>query len=94
MLAGAVLFLSRLGWFYHKTGDSRDLLLALGRGLAVPWFCLAPALVISALVVGRQTLGLHNLDWVPLFGIIYFGTQAGFEELMLRRIEKRKAGSK
>ncbi len=87
-LAGALLFLSRLGWFYRRTGKARDIGMAFARGLFGPWLFMAPALVISAVVVGRQTLGFSNLDWVPLFGLIYFGMQAGFEEFMLRRIEK------
>ena len=88
LLAGAVLFLSRLGWFFHRTGEGREIVIVFLRGLVGPWLFMAPALVISGIAVGRQTLGFENLDWVPLFGLIYFGLQAGFEELVLRRSRK------
>lgn len=50
----------------------------------------APALVLSCFYVGRNTLGLGNTDWVPFFGTVYFGLQAGFEEFMWRRAEKKR----
>jgi len=87
-LAGTLLFFSRLGWFFHRTGQTREIAIVFARGLAGPWLFMAPALLISAWVVGRNELGFQNLDWVPLFGLIYFGIQAAFEEFMLRLSRK------
>ncbi len=55
------------------------------RGLLGPYVFLAPALIVSCLVLGRNTISIHQTDWIALFGIVYFLTQAGFEEFMLRR---------
>jgi len=88
ILPGAVLFFSRVNWMFLSKGDHYTGLLMI-RGMVGPFAFLAPALVISCLTVGRNTLGFENTDWVPLFGTIYFGLQAGFEELMLRRIASR-----
>lgn len=57
----------------------------LARGLLGPWVFGLPALVASCLWVGRDTLALDQADWVPLFGTVHFGLQAGFEELAVRR---------
>ena len=85
LLAGAVLFFMRVNWMYMSRGADRWTAHLILRGLVGPFAFFAPALVISCLYVGRNTLGLENSDWVPLFGTIYFGIQAGFEEFMLRR---------
>ena len=88
ILPGAVLFFGRVNWMFMSQGDHHTGLLVI-RGLVGPFAFFAPALVLSCLYVGRNTLGLENSDWVPLFGTIYFGLQAGFEEFMLRRIAAR-----
>ena len=88
VLAGTLLFLARLGWFFRRTGNAREIGMAFIRGLAGPWLFMLPALLIAGFSVGRRNLGFENLDWVPLFGTVYFGTQAGFEEFLLRLIEK------
>jgi hypothetical protein len=87
IVPGAMLFFSHVNWMFMSRGDKSTILLVV-RGLVGPFVFFAPALVISCFYVGRNTLGLGNTDWVPLFGTIYFGLQAGFEEFMLRRAEK------
>jgi hypothetical protein len=91
LLAGAFLFFMRVNWMYMERGADRWTVHLLVRGLVGPFAFFAPALVISCLYVGRNTLGLENRDWVPLFGVIYFGIQAGFEEFMLRRSARGKS---
>jgi hypothetical protein len=93
LLAGALLFFMRVRWARLVRGGDRWAAHLMIRGLVGPFAFFAPALVISCLYVGRNTLGMENTDWVPLFGTIYFGIQAGFEEIMLRRSERAGGGS-
>ena len=88
ILPGAVLFFSRVNWMFMGRRDGRTAMLVL-RGLVGPFAFFAPALVLSCFYVGRNTLGLENTDWVPFFGTVYFGLQAGFEEFMWRQAEKK-----
>jgi len=94
-LAGTFLFFSRFGWLYHRTGRGRELGMAFARGLFGPWLFMVPAVLVSALVYSRSFFSLEYPDWVPLFGVIYFVLQAGFEEYMLRALDKPpKAGKR
>ncbi|MCU0607511.1 MAG: hypothetical protein MUF78_08880 [Candidatus Edwardsbacteria bacterium] len=88
-LLGAALFFTRANWFILRRQQDVSLVLLFARGIFGMFAFFAPALVITCLVLGRNTLGLHNTDWVPLFGVIYFVAQAAFEELMLRRVAAR-----
>jgi hypothetical protein len=63
------------------------------RGLAAPFVFFAPALIVSCLWVGRSTISIGETDWVPQFGVVYFGIQAWFEEFMLRRAERQEDGA-
>jgi|GEM_PF-2078667 hypothetical protein len=91
LVTGTVLFFTHAGWFLHRHQDGVGLGMLFARGLLGPWLFMVPALVVSALVVKRQTLGFENTDWVPLFGIIYFGIQTAFEEFLLRMVLKARA---
>jgi hypothetical protein len=89
ILPGAALFFSRVNWMFMANKDGRTAMLMI-RGVVGPLAFFAPALVLSCLYVGRNTLGLENTDWVPFFGTVYFGLQAGFEEFMWRQAEKKQ----
>ncbi len=91
LLTSTLLFFTHAGWHLHRHRDAVGLGLLFARGLFGPWLFMVPALVISGVVVRRQTLGFENTDWVPLFGVIYFGIQAAFEEFMLRQAAKAQA---
>ncbi|MDI6738876.1 MAG: hypothetical protein QME74_00750 [Candidatus Edwardsbacteria bacterium] len=84
LVTSTALFFSHAGWFFHRRKDARGAARLFIRGLFGPWLFMVPALLLSCLYVGRNDLGFDNTDWVPLFGMIYFGIQAGFEEFMLR----------
>lgn len=88
-LLGAALFFTRANWFILRQKQDLSLMLLFARGVFGMFAFFAPALVITCLVMGRNTLGLRHTDWVPLFGVIYFCAQAAFEELMLRRVAAR-----
>ena len=60
------------------------------RGLFGPFIFTTPALLLSSWAVGRRSLSLDEMDWVPLAGIIYFSLQAAFEEVALRFLDRRK----
>jgi hypothetical protein len=95
LVTGTVLFFTHAGWFMHRHKDGVGLGLLFVRGLFGPWLFMVPALMISGMVVKRQTLGFENTDWVLLFGIIYFGIQTAFEEFMLRKVmQAGKAGAR
>lgn len=94
LLLGAVLFLSRVNWLRFVAGNDLGGIYLFARGLVGPFLFFAPALLIVSLVFGRENFGYENLDFVPLFGTIYFFLQAIFEELMLRlKGHARKDGS-
>jgi hypothetical protein len=88
----ALLFFSRVDWFFLQQGGDRHTLVMFARGLAAPFVFFAPALIVSCLWVGRSTISIGETDWVPQFGVVYFGIQAWFEEFMLRRAEKMAGG--
>lgn len=91
MLAVAVpVLLTKLNWRNMVGNDVSDssLVILLGRGMFLPFACFAPALVISCLAVGRNTLGEHSADWLGLFGVIYFSLQAVLDYFLIRRVKK------
>jgi hypothetical protein len=90
-LLGAALFFSRVNWFFFKRSHDIGWLHLFARGLWGPFAFFAPALAITCLVLQRNTVSVHQTDWVPLFGVIYFCAQAGFEELMLRRAARMRS---
>lgn len=85
VLLSALLFFSRVDWFFLQQGGDRHTLVMFARGLLGPFVFFAPALIISCLWVGRDTISINQTDWVPQFGVVYFSIQAWFEEFMLRR---------
>jgi len=94
MLAGAALFFGHLNWIFLRRRAGNYIALLAVRGIAGPFFFFAPALIIACLYVGRNTLGMENTDWVPIFGTVYFAIQAGFEEFMLRRAGRQTPSSR
>lgn len=89
LLISAGMYFSKLNWFFLVREDHRALGLLFARGLFGPFIFLAPALIVSCLALGRDTISIRETDWVALFGIVYFLAQAGFEEFMLRRLSAR-----
>jgi len=89
-LFSGALFFTHINWFYLRRKQDLPLKYIAARGMLGPFLFFAPALIITCLVTGRQRLSLHNTDWVALFGIIYFISQAVFEEFMLRRVMEVK----
>ena len=88
VLFGAVLFVSKFSWYGSAKERGKTLFLLFARGIGGPFLFFAPALLVSTILVGRSTLAFNETDWVAVFGVIYFLTQAVFEEFLLRRIEK------
>ncbi len=89
LLISAGMYFSKLNWFFLIREDQKTLGMLFARGLFGPFVFLAPALIVSCLVLGRNTISISQTDWVSLFGIVYFLAQAAFEEFMLRQIHHR-----
>ena len=93
LLISAAMYFSKINWFFLLREDDQQLGMLFARGLFGPFIFFAPALIVSCLVLRRNTISITETDWVPLFGIVYFLTQAGFEEFMLRKGANKKTGS-
>jgi hypothetical protein len=90
LLLSAGMYFSKVNWFFLIRDDRQVMGLMFARGLIGPFVFLAPALVVSCLILGRNTISITETDWVSIFGIVYFLTQMIFEEFMLRRAGRKK----
>lgn len=86
LLLSAGMYFSKVNWFFLVRDDRQAMGMMFARGLLGPFIFFAPALVVSCLVLGRNTISIDQTDWIAIFGVIYFAAQSVFEEFMLRRV--------